>query len=100
VKRGDTIYAVEVRAREGYDRTLCETGVLVCAVDRTSFRCAPVRIYAARSDRGPPRACAAMWNAPYDVGRNEKRVFRVAELRVELLRELASGAYTVRVTAS
>jgi len=101
VKRGRTIYAVEVRAREGYDQTLCQTGVLVYAVDQTPFERIPVQIYAAQGDRNPPRRdCAAMWNAPFDVGRNEVHALRLSTIRVEVTRKLAGGAYRIRVTAS
>ncbi len=99
VKRGNTIVAVEVRAREGYDVTLCETGVLAYAVDQTPFKRSPVQLYSAQSDRDPPRDCSAKWNAPFDVGRNEKRVLRLAGLRIEVLGKRAGGAYRVRVSA-
>jgi M6 family metalloprotease-like protein len=100
VKRGHRIYAVEVRSRLGDDRTLCETGVLVYAVDQSPFRRAPVHIYPAQRDRDPPRRdCASMWNAPFDVGRNERRVLRLPGLRVEVIDKRGSGAYRVRVAA-
>jgi M6 family metalloprotease-like protein len=101
VERGTRVYAVEVRAREGYDRSLCDTGVLVYKVDQTPFRRSPVRIYAAQSDRNPPaRDCAGIWNAPYDAGRGEVRSLRLSGLRVEVLARRADGSRVVRVTAS
>ena len=97
VKRGSTVYAVEVRSRAGYDRTLCASGVLVSAVDQTPFKRAPVRIFSARSDRDPPRRdCAYLWNAPFRAG----RALELPALRVDVLRKLAGGAYRVRITAT
>ncbi len=103
VKRGRRVLAAEVRARAGYDRTLCETGVVVYEVDQTPFRRAPVHIYVAGSgDRPPARDCSGMWNAPFELGRGEVRVFRSpsSELRLELLARLRDGSYRVRLTSS
>jgi len=103
VKRGNRILAVEVRARVGYDRTLCETGVLVYEVDQTPFKRAPIRIYPALPDgRAPARDCSSMWNAPFELGRGEVRTFRLPSfgLRLELLTRLGDGSYRVRVTTS
>jgi M6 family metalloprotease-like protein len=101
VERGSRVFAVEVRARAGYDRTLCDAGVLVYSVDQAPFRRAPVRIYAAQSDRNPPsRDCAAMWNAPFDLARGETRTLRLSGLRVDLVGKRPRGAFRVRVTAS
>jgi M6 family metalloprotease-like protein len=101
VERGRQVWAVEVRAREGYDRTLCDTGVLVYKVDQTPFRRSPIRIYATQSDRDPPaRDCAGIWNAPYDLGRGEVRTLRLSGLRVDVLAKRADGSRVVGVTAS
>jgi M6 family metalloprotease-like protein len=99
VKRGQRVFAVEVRARIGYDATQCETGVLVYEVDQTPFRAAPVRIYSAQPDRTPPRrGCAGQWNAPFDVGPGEVRGLRLPGLRVDVLQREPDGGYRVRVT--
>jgi M6 family metalloprotease-like protein len=101
VRRGRRVLAIEVRARQGYDRTLCETGVLVYEVDQTPFRRAPVRLYAAQGDSRAPRGtCAARWNAPFDVGRHEVGALRLPDLRVEVLSRLPDGSYRVRVTVA
>ena len=99
VRLGPLIYAVEARSRLGYDRTACDTGILVYSVDQTPFRRAPVRIYSAGSDRFPPRrGCTAKWNAPFDLGRGETRVLVLSGLRVEVLARRPDGAYRVRIT--
>jgi len=103
VKRGNRVVAAEVRARAGYDRTLCETGVVVYEVDQTPFKRAPIRIHPARPDgKAPARDCSGMWNAPFDLGRGEVRVFRLPSwgLRLELLARLRDGSYRVRLTSS
>jgi M6 family metalloprotease-like protein len=101
VKRGARVLAIEVRAREGYDRALCETGVLVYAVDQTPFRRHPVQIYSAQSDRNPPPTnCASQWNAPFDVGRGERRRLTLQDARVEVLAKRPDGSYRVRVVSS
>jgi len=103
VTKGSRVLAVEVRARAGYGRTLCETGVLVYEVDQTPFKRAPIRIYPARPDgKAPARNCSAMWNAPFELGRGEMRTFRVSSfgLRLELLTRFGDGSYRVRVTTS
>jgi M6 family metalloprotease-like protein len=98
LKRGAKVLAVEVRARVGYDRTLCDTGVLVYEVDQTPLKRAPVRIHAAQRDR-PRRGCASKWNAPFDVARGEVRTYRLPSFgaRLELLARLRDGSYRVRV---
>jgi hypothetical protein len=94
------VTAVEVRAREGYDATLCETGVLVYEVDQTPFRRSPIRLHAAQPDRSPPGPdCAGMWNAPFDRAAGERRALRLAGLRVEVLARLPDGSYRLRVAA-
>jgi len=101
VKRGRRVLAVEARGRTGYDRTLCETGVLVYEVDQTPFRRAPVRLYAAQSDsRAPGRSCGSRWNAPLDVGRGEIRTLTVSGIRVDVLAKRQDGSYRVRVSAT
>jgi M6 family metalloprotease-like protein len=101
VKRGSRVLAVEVRAQAGYDETMCEFGVLVYEVDQTPFRRAPIRIHVAQSDRSPPaRGCAAKWNAPFGVGRGERRTLRLAGVRVDVLGRRSDGSYRVRVRAS
>lgn len=98
VKRGSRITAVEVRARAGYDTTLCETGVLVYEVDQTPFRRSPIRVHAAHTDRFPPaRNCGGTWNAPFDRARGELRTLRLSGLRLDVLAKLADGSYRVRV---
>jgi M6 family metalloprotease-like protein len=101
VKRGRRVVAVEVRAREGYDRTLCEVGVLVYSVDQTPFRRRPVQIYAAQNDGGdaPANDCGGRWNAPLDRARGETRILRTTDVTVEVLARVAGGGYRVRVTA-
>jgi len=103
VRRGNRVLAAEVRARAGYDRTLCETGVVVYEVDQTPFKRAPIRIHPARPDgKAPARDCSGMWNAPFELGRGEVRVFRLPSwgLRLELLARLRDGSYRVRLTSS
>jgi M6 family metalloprotease-like protein len=102
VKRDDnTVVAVEVRARAGYDATLCETGVLVYEVDQTPFRRAPIRVHPAQSDGDPPtRTCAGTWNAPFDIGRREVRRLRLPGLRLQVVAKAPGGAYRVRVSAT
>ena len=103
VKRGNRVVAAEVRARAGYDRTLCATGVVVYEVDQTPFKRAPIRMHPARPDgKAPARDCSAQWNAPFELGRGEVRVFRLPswELRLELLARLGDGSYRVRVTTA
>ena len=101
VKRGRRVVAVEVRARTGYDRTLCETGVLVYEVDQTPFRRAPVRVFQAQGDSRPPgSSCAARWNAPFGVGRREVRTLSLAGLGIDVLARRPDGAYRVRVSAA
>ena len=102
VRRGRRVFAVEVRAHIGYDRTLCETGVLVYEVDQTPFRSAPIRIYGAQPDRSSPRKdCSAQWNAPLEIGRREVRTLRLPHLgvRLVLLGKQADGSYRVRVVS-
>lgn len=100
VRRGRRVLAVEVRARVGYDSSLCETGVLVYEVDQTPFKRSPVHIYAAQGDSRPPgRSCGALWNAPFDVGRGEVRSLRLPGVRVDVIGRHADGSYRVRVTA-
>ena len=102
VRRGRRVFAVEVRAHIGYDRTLCETGVLVYEVDQTPFRSAPIRIYGAQPDRSSPRRdCSAQWNAPLEIGRREVRTLRLPHLgvRLVLLGKQADGSYRVRVVS-
>ena len=101
VTKGSRVLAVEVRAGVGYDRTLCETGVLVYEVDQTPFKRAPIRIYSARPDgKAPAHDCSGMWSAPFELGRGEMRMFRVSSfgLRLELLTRFGDGSYRVRVT--
>ena len=103
VQRGNRVLAVEVRARIGYDLTLCETGVVVYEVDQTPFRRAPIRMYPARPDgKAPARHCGGLWNAPFELGRGEARVVRLPSwgLRLELLAKLPDGSYRVRVTSA
>jgi M6 family metalloprotease-like protein len=100
VKRGNLTFAVEVRARAGYDRTLCETGVLVYAVDQTPFKRAPIHIHRAQPDRRTPAQCAAAWNAPFDVARREVRTLRLTGLRVDVLAKRPDGSFRVRVETS
>jgi M6 family metalloprotease-like protein len=101
VKRGRRVLVVEVRARTGYDRTLCETGVLVYEVDQTPFRRAPVRLYVAGGDSRPPgSACGACWNALFDVGRGEVPTLSGPGLGVDVLARRADGSYRVRVSAA
>jgi M6 family metalloprotease-like protein len=100
VKRGTRILALEARGRLGYDASLCDTGVLVYEVDQTPFRRSPIRLYPAASDERPPaRNCSAAWNAPFDVGRGERRTLQLPawKLRVDVLARLADGSYRVRV---
>jgi hypothetical protein len=100
LRREGLILAVEVREKSGYDASLCETGVLIYAVDQTPFKRPPVRVYAAQGDSRPPgRACAALWNAPFDVARGEVRKLRLPGVRVDVLARLADGSYRVRITA-
>ena len=95
----DRVIAVEVRARLGYDATLCETGVLAYQVDQTPFRRSPVRIYAAQSDERPPRGgCGGTWNAPFDRARGEVRTLRFPGFRLDVLARLRDGSYRVRVS--
>ena len=97
----DRMIAVEVRARLGYDATLCETGVLAYQVDQTPFRRAPVRIYAAQPDRQPPRStCAGTWNAPFDRARGEVATLRFPGFRLDVLAKLGDGSYRVRVSTA
>jgi hypothetical protein len=101
VKRGRRVLAVEVRAREGYDRRLCETGVVVYAVDQTPFRRRPVQIYPAQSNSRPPAGdCGGIWNAPLALGRGEVRTLHLQSwgTRIELLKKLGDGSYRVRLT--
>jgi M6 family metalloprotease-like protein len=99
VRRGPIVYAVEARSRSAYDRSLCETGVLVSAIDQTPFKRSPVRIFAAQRDENPPeRGCSALWNAPYDIGRGESRTADLPGLRVEIVGRAAAGAYRVRIS--
>jgi M6 family metalloprotease-like protein len=102
VKRGSRVLAVEVRARIGYDATACEKGVLVYEVDQTPFRRAPVHIHAAQpdGDEAPRPGCAALWNAPFDVARGERRSLSLPGIRVDVLARIAGGSYRVRVTTS
>jgi M6 family metalloprotease-like protein len=100
VKRGRHVVAVEVRARESYDRTLCETGVLVYAVDQTPFKRRPVQIFPAQFDADPPRGdCGGQWNAPLEIGRGERRKLTLQDATVELLGKRADESYRVRVRA-
>jgi M6 family metalloprotease-like protein len=99
VKRGRRVLAIEARARTGYDRTLCETGVLVYEVDQTPFRRAPVRLYAAQPDADAPnRACGARWNAPFDRGSGDVRTLALPGIRVDVLARRPDGSYRVRVS--
>jgi len=103
VKRGSRVLAAEVRARAGYDRTLCETGVLVYEVDQTPFRRAPIHIHPARPDgKAPARDCSGQWNAPLELGRREVSTLRLPHLsvRLELLARLRDGSYRIRLTSS
>jgi M6 family metalloprotease-like protein len=101
VKRGRRVLAVEVRARQGYDRTLCETGVLVYTVDQTPFRRRPVQIHPGQFDSDPPTGdCGGKWNAPLDVARNERRSLTLDHARIDVLAKLADGSYRVRIRAS
>ena len=78
VKRGNRVLAIEVRTRAGYDRTLCQTGVLVYEVDQAPFSKRPVRLFAAQADRrAPARDCGGTWNAPFGLGRGEVRKLRL-----------------------
>jgi M6 family metalloprotease-like protein len=100
VKRGRRVLAIEVRTRAGYDRTLCETGVLVYSVDQTPFRRRPVQLYEAQAGGTEPRAdCAARWNAPLGVRRGERRVLDLGEARIEVLARNRDGSFRVRVRA-
>lgn len=103
VQRGNRVLAVEARARVGYDRTLCETGVLVYEVDQTPFKRVPAWIFAAHADRNPPTSgCSSMWNAPFGLRRGEVRTFRLpsSRIRVDLLAKRPDGSYRVRVATS
>jgi M6 family metalloprotease-like protein len=101
VKRGGRILAVEVRAREGYDRTLCETGVLVYEVDQTQFKRTPVHLYEAQTGRNPPEGtCGARWNAPFDSAQGEVRTLRLTGVRVAVLARRPDGSYRVRVVTA
>jgi M6 family metalloprotease-like protein len=99
VRRGRRTLAAEVRARFGYDHSLCETGVLVYEVDQTPFRRGPVRIRPAQSDGLTRSACGPQWNAPFDIGRREIRTFRLPawRLRLELVAKLEDGSYRVHI---
>ncbi len=101
VKRGNRVLAIEVRARAGYDRALCQTGVLVYEVDQTPFSKRPVRVYAAQADRrAPARDCGGTWNAPFALGRREVSKLRLTVwgVELELLAKFPDGSYRVRVT--
>ena len=100
VKRGNRVLALEVRAREGYDRDRCETGVLVYEVDQTPFRRSPIRLLAPPSSP-PRRGCGELWNAPFRIGRGEARRLELdlSRFRFELLARLPDGSYRVRITA-
>lgn len=99
IERGRRILAVEVRAREGYDRTLCDSGVLVYAVDQTPFRRRPVQIYEARSSSRPPAGnCGGSWNAPFDRAPEEVANLNLTGVRIEVLARLANRNYRVRAT--
>ena len=101
VKRGRRVLAVEARTRTGYDRTLCETGVLVYEVDQTPFRRAPIRLYAAQGDGHPPgTSCGSRWNAPFDVGRREVRALSLSGIRIDVLARRPDGSYRVRVSVA
>jgi M6 family metalloprotease-like protein len=101
VQRGTRMLAIEVRARLGYDRTLCDTGVLVYSVEQSQFKRAPVSIHAAQPDRSgaPRRDCAAKWNAPFDVARGEVRTYRLSSfgVRLDVLARRPDGSYRIRV---
>lgn len=103
VARGLRAIVVEVRARSGYDSSLCDTGVLVYEVDQTPFKRAPVNVFPARPDRdAPERGCSALWNAPFDLDRGETGKLDLPSLgfRVRLLAKNADGSYRIRVTSS
>lgn len=101
LKRGEKVLVVEVRARLGYDRTLCDTGVLVYEVDQTPFKRSPVKLHVAQRDRpdAPRRDCASKWNAPFDTARREVRTFRLSSfgVRVDLLARRPDSSYRVRI---
>lgn len=103
VKRGLRAIVVEVRARSGYDSTLCDTGVLAYEVDQTPFKRAPVRVFPARPERdAPERGCSALWNAPFDLARGETAELNLPSIgfRLELLAKGTDGSYRIRVTSS
>ena len=101
VKRGTRVLAIEARARLGYDRTLCDTGVLVYEVEQAQFKRAPIRVHQAKRDAvSPPRRdCAAKWNAPFEIGRGEVRKYRLTSFGVslELLARRPDGSYRIRI---
>jgi M6 family metalloprotease-like protein len=101
VKRGTRILAIEARARLGYDRMLCETGILVYEVEQSQFQRAPIRLHQASPDaaRSPRRDCASKWNAPFEIGRGEARTYRLTSftVRLDLLARRPDGSYRIRI---
>jgi hypothetical protein len=82
-----TAYAIEVRRRRGYDRTICKEGILIYSVDslRPSAQ-GPISVRSAGGECSPGAA-------PFGVG----GVFEDANIKVEVLAS-DGHAFRIRVT--
>jgi hypothetical protein len=99
IRHGSRVLVAEARARIGYDRTLCATGVLVYEVDMTPFQRAPIQIFEAGADHGLSARCGAKANAPLRLGRGNTHVLRVSGVRIEFVAKLLDGSYRIHVTS-
>jgi len=93
-------YVVEAREAVGRDAAICDSGVLVYAVDATVWSgSGPIRLKPAPSTVNATlrNRCGPLYNAPYDIGPGEVSTFSDGDFRVEVLLTSAVG-YRIRVT--
>ena len=95
VRRGFDVIAAEVRARAGYDTSLCRPGVLVYRIDMMRGR-TPVQIHSAGSTpRTRVGRCGNAWNATFRPGQTFR--FPAWRLTIAVEARLAGGSYRLRV---
>jgi M6 family metalloprotease-like protein/uncharacterized repeat protein (TIGR01451 family) len=91
-------YVVEARVPLGWERGLCDRGVLVYTVDSSKRNVeGPVQIFPAHGATSSS-TCGPIADAAFDLGPGEVPTFEDAAVRVEVLEAAADGTYRVRVT--
>jgi M6 family metalloprotease-like protein/uncharacterized repeat protein (TIGR01451 family) len=91
-------YVVEARVPLGWERVLCDRGVLVYTVDATKRNVeGAVQIFPAHGATSSP-TCGPIADAAFEVGPGEVSTFEDSAVKVEVLDAVVDGTYRVRVT--